>query len=236
MPKKRRLIVNADDFGHSREVNQGILHAYDYGIVTSASLMVRGRAAAEAVQSAKIRPNLSLGLHLDFGEWYFRTGEWAVVYSVVPLNSARVIRDEVLRQLDAFQRLTGRAPSHVDSHQHVHLREPAHSAVSDITRSLNIPLRDCNGRVHYCGRFYGQSAEGNPWPRYITEGALVAVLKELRPGYTELGCHPGRGRIPNTTYVSERSEEVRTLCSQRVRSAITELRIELCSFTEVPGQ
>ena len=38
---KRCLIVNADDFGQSTGVNQGIITAYEQGIVTSASLLVR---------------------------------------------------------------------------------------------------------------------------------------------------------------------------------------------------
>ena len=47
----------------------GIVKAYDSGIVTSASLMVHMPAAAEAAALARERPLLSLGLHLDVGEW-----------------------------------------------------------------------------------------------------------------------------------------------------------------------
>ena len=39
----KRLIVNADDFGLTRLVSQGILDAHHYGIVTSTSLMANGR-------------------------------------------------------------------------------------------------------------------------------------------------------------------------------------------------
>ena len=38
---KRTLIVNADDFGLSDGVNDGIVRAYTNGIVRSTSLMVR---------------------------------------------------------------------------------------------------------------------------------------------------------------------------------------------------
>lgn len=59
----KRLIVNADDFGLSREVNAGVLRAHREGILTSASLMVAETAAAEAAQLARENPALDVGLH-----------------------------------------------------------------------------------------------------------------------------------------------------------------------------
>ena len=76
MPAKRYLIVNADDFGLSAGVNRGVIEAHERGIVTSASLMVRPPAAAEAAADARAYPELSLGLHVDLGEWSYREGEW----------------------------------------------------------------------------------------------------------------------------------------------------------------
>src|SRR5438067_12769786 len=60
----RRLIVNADDFGMSEAVNEAIIRAHRQGVLTSASLMVTGEAAAQAVQLAKENPGLAVGLHL----------------------------------------------------------------------------------------------------------------------------------------------------------------------------
>ena len=81
--RKRFLIVNADDFGLSDGVNRGIIEAAEHGIVTSASLMVRQPAAAAAAAYARNGGKLSVGLHLDLGEWYYRDGEWLPLYSVV---------------------------------------------------------------------------------------------------------------------------------------------------------
>jgi predicted glycoside hydrolase/deacetylase ChbG (UPF0249 family) len=235
MSAKRYLIVNADDFGHSSAVNRGIIHAHDHGIVTSASLMVRWPAAVEAAEYAKSRPGLSLGLHLDFGEWVFQDQNWTPVYSVVPLNEVVTLRIEVLRQLAVFRALTGGNPTHIDSHQHAHLREPARSVVLDAVLELRIPVRDCNPDVRHCGRFYGQTAEGSPYVAGITSDALIEILSELPPGVTELGCHPGEGEVPNTTYIGERAIEVKALCDAKVRSALIEMGIELCGFTALPG-
>ncbi|HZB97351.1 MAG TPA: ChbG/HpnK family deacetylase, partial [Candidatus Sulfotelmatobacter sp.] len=76
----RLLIVNADDFGMSTGVNRGVIRAHSEGIVTSASLMVRRAAAADAVRIARGYPRLSLGIHLETEEWEYRDGEWMVLH------------------------------------------------------------------------------------------------------------------------------------------------------------
>ena len=61
---RRRLIVNADDFGRSHEINQAVIRAHREGILTTASLMVNEPSAEEAVALARENPNLGVGLHL----------------------------------------------------------------------------------------------------------------------------------------------------------------------------
>ena len=60
----RRLIVNADDFGASRSINEAVIRAQREGILTTASLMVNEAACDEAVELAKQNPRLGVGLHL----------------------------------------------------------------------------------------------------------------------------------------------------------------------------
>src|SRR5207247_6198174 len=79
MSAQRYVIVNADGFGRSPGVNRGIVAAHERGIVTSASLMVRWDAAAEAAAYGREHPEFSLGLHLDLGEWACREGPWGSV-------------------------------------------------------------------------------------------------------------------------------------------------------------
>ncbi len=62
--REKRLIVNGDDFGYSREVNAGIIRAHREGILTSTSLMVAEAARDEAAALAKENPALDVGLHL----------------------------------------------------------------------------------------------------------------------------------------------------------------------------
>src|ERR1700691_3545556 len=61
----KRLIVNADDFGLAESVNDGIIAANDFGILTSASLLANGSAFAHAIASSLHFPGLSLRVHLN---------------------------------------------------------------------------------------------------------------------------------------------------------------------------
>ena len=90
---ERTLVVNADDFGLSTGVNQGIICAHEEGIVTSASLMVRQPAAAEAAAYARDHSRLSVGLHLNLAEWVFRDGEWFPLYQVVRADNEKAMCD-----------------------------------------------------------------------------------------------------------------------------------------------
>ncbi len=62
--RRRRLIVNADDFGLSSAVNEAVARAHAEGILTTASLMVTGAACSGAVEVARANPRLGVGLHL----------------------------------------------------------------------------------------------------------------------------------------------------------------------------
>ena len=140
----RYLIVNADDFGLSAGTNRGIFQAHEHGIVTSASLMVRQQAAAEAIEEARRFHKLSLGLHLDLGEWSYRDGEWRQVYQMVPADDMVAVEAEILRQIELFRQLAGRDPTHLDSHQHVHNHQPMRGclrksrAISDCRFEISI--------------------------------------------------------------------------------------------------
>jgi chitin disaccharide deacetylase len=228
----RTLIVNADDFGLSPGVNAGIIAAHEHGIVTSASLMVRAPAAAAAAAFARGRPQLAVGLHLDLGEWAYRAGTWVRLYEVVPPDDPAAVRAEVARQLAAFRRLMGRDPTHLDSHQHVHRTEPARTALAEVGGELAVPIRHLTPGLMYCGDFYGQDDEGRPYRELVTAAALVALLKRLPPGATELGCHPGTGDELDTMYVRERPLEVTALCDPTVCAAGADFGIKLVSFAE----
>ena len=136
--KSRRLIINGDDFGSSREVNEAIILAHRRGILTSASLIVSGEAFEHAVTLAKENPNLAVGLHVTCAD-----GRPVLCPSKIPhvvgKNGAfpsdpalaglryffcRRARPELFSEIAAqFEKFreSGLSFSHVDSHCHMHV-------------------------------------------------------------------------------------------------------------------
>src|SRR3990172_5686554 len=93
---EKYLIFNADDFGASTGVNRGILECHARGVVTSASLMVTGRAVHEAVSIGRDHPALSIGLHWDV---------WGEDEREFDIDDVRAVREEFHRQIDQFHSL-----------------------------------------------------------------------------------------------------------------------------------
>ena len=230
MPKY--LIVNADDFGLSPGVNRGIIEAAERGILTSASLMVHQPAAAAAAAYAKKALNISVGLHLDLGEWVYKGGEWVPLYSVVSTTDEKAVAAEIQCQMARFEKLMEQPPTHIDSHQHVHRDEPARSIVAKLAADSGVPVREQTPGITYYGYFYGQTAEGQSMPEALSSAALIKILCSLPDGVTELGCHPGYDDRLATVYRIERALEVQTLCAPEVRAALADFGIELRSFRD----
>ncbi len=232
MNNQTYLIVNADDFGLSQGVNQGVIEAFEKGIVTSASLMTRYPVSHDAALYARAHPEMSLGLHVDLGEWIYRDGAWVPRYSVVAADQPQEVADELMHQLKQFREMVGSDPTHLDSHQHAHRDEPLRSILVELAYGLGIPLREYCGPIRYEGRFYGQTSHGEPSHQCLSADSLAELLVSLPPGITELGCHPGLDRRLDSVYRLERALEVSTLCSDLTRAAVNNAKIRLISFRD----
>jgi len=196
--------------------------------------MVRWPASSDAAAYARTRRALSVGLHVDLGEWIWSDGAWRALYARVDLLDADAVDREVHRQLETCCDLLGQRPTHLDSHQHVHRREPLRSIVSRVAAELRVPVRH-DGAIRYCGDFYGQDWSGGPLPHLITVSSAIALLHALPEGITEMACHPGYADDLESMYRVERAIELRTLCAHRVHRFLDDGAIHLISFADVVG-
>jgi chitin disaccharide deacetylase len=226
---RKYLIINADDFGASVGVNRGIFESHKRGVVTSTSLMVTGRAVCEAVAISRDCPGLSLGLHWDVsGEGDCKVGR---------MSNPAAAREAFQRQLDAFATLTGRMPTHIDSHHHLHCRADILPVFRELVEPLGLPLRNEND-VHFIGGFYAQWEWMVTNLEYVSIPTLQRILQEeVREGWTEIACHPGYVTADfSSVYLQEREEEVRMLTDPRIRQAIETLGIQLVNYTDYLAQ
>ncbi len=160
-PARRALIVTADDFGLHPRVNDAVERAHRNGVLTSASLMVTGDAAADAFERARRLPTLRVGLHVAladgrassprseipqlvddqgrFGNAMVRDG---VRFFFLPRVRAQLAH-EIRAQFEAFA-ATGLPLDHVNTHKHFHLHPTALSLLLEIgseygMRAMRLP-------------------------------------------------------------------------------------------------
>jgi predicted glycoside hydrolase/deacetylase ChbG (UPF0249 family) len=206
------LIVNADDFGASPGVNSGILEAHRCGIVTSTSLLVNRPWSREAAMAARSVPSLSVGLHVELVEGLGHD----------TIARPKLLRDALRGQIAKFERLMGRAPTHLDSHCDAHEESIAGTEFLQVARSRRLALRGFSP-IRALRRFYAGTAH------------LVDVLsREVRAGVTELVCHPGHiDTILDSRYRVERVLELKALCSPGARATLLDRSIRLIRHEDV---
>ena len=140
----RILIVNADDFGFTRDVNAGIVEAYRRGILRATSLMANSDAFDDAVKLAEENPGLDVGCHLALVQ-----GSSALPpHAALPASLGELVRALALGRLPVYDELAaqvrrivsaGLRPSHLDTHKHTHLLPPVLNAVARVAKEFGIP-------------------------------------------------------------------------------------------------
>src|SRR5438093_1401820 len=216
------LIINGDDFGASHGINRGILEAHQRGILTSTSLLVNTRWAEAAVALSRASPDLSVGLHADVRD--------ELKESVADLQR---LRESLRQQFRRFEELTGRPPTHLDSHHNLHRDPQALPHFLELAHEHGLPLRE-HSPVRYFSKFYGQWG-GKTYLEQISVDNLARMLEtEIGEGLTELSCHPGYVDPDYPTgYGAEREAELRTLCHPRIRRTLAEQSIQLVSYHDL---
>jgi chitin disaccharide deacetylase len=228
----RQLVVNADDFGFTRDVNQGISEAHRNGILTATTLMSNGPAFDDAVRLARENPTLDIGVHLVL-----------VGQPPFPTTVAQLTRAVLLKKIQVYEELSsqvrkildaGLNPTHLDTHKHTHLLPPVLDAVARISeefkirwvrRPFDFPLtpRGVSWKKRAVSRSLG--VVRSRFQRVLAEHGcrstdhfagfqitgkfdasdVAALIRSLPEGSTEFMCHPG-------------------LCTAELRAARTRLK------------
>ena len=164
-PERRRLVVNADDFGFTPDVNEGIVEGHRRGILTATTLMANGDAFEHAVRLAREVPTLDIGCHL-----VLIGGQSLVTGKALPGGPAQLLAALARREIPVYQELaaqvrrvldTGIVATHLDTHKHTHLAPPVLDAVARVAqefgirwvrRPFDIPLNAVRGTAPFLKR------------------------------------------------------------------------------------
>ncbi len=250
-PIVKKLIVNADDFGRTPGVNAGTLETHTRGIVTSATVMVLERSAARGIREAAERaPRLSLGLHFAVTGGGHPAAAARDVPTLAPGGCFPRTRDELPRvlppeevrteleaQIDVFQVLARKPPTHLDSHHHAALHPAIAPVFGAVARERSLPARAASEESRRALRAAGVRTPDRFIDSFHGEGAsfeeLERILADLPDGVSELMCHPA---VPDeelrsgSSYVEEREWEREVLCDPAIRRLVRSLGIELAGF------
>ena len=183
----KQLVVNADDFGFTPDVNAGIVEAHREGILTATTLMANGDAFADAVRLAHETPTLDIGCHL-----VLIGGQSLVTNRAFPATATQLVaalaggRIRIYDELAAQMRRivdAGLRPTHLDTHKHTHLAPPVLDAVARLAedfdvrwvrRPFDFPLQALRGGV--------------PRVKRLTSGALGIMRRRFHQVLERHGC------------------------------------------------
>jgi predicted glycoside hydrolase/deacetylase ChbG (UPF0249 family) len=165
----RALIVTADDFGDSPDVNAAVRRAYTEGILRFASLMALRPAAAEAAAIAREHPGLGVGLHLELCA---EEPEKAGLRYAFDARARAGLEGEIRRQIEALLAL-GVVPTHVDGHMNVHVHPVVFPTLCRLAREYKIArVRLPSGEYGACRSFPGSD-------RALPTAALAATFAAM---------------------------------------------------------
>ena len=130
----KKLIINADDLGYTKEINRAIIDSFKKGVVTSTSIMANMNSFSDAVKLCKKNPELDVGIHLNITtgkpvlnpnqvkSLVYRKGNFLLIPTFIKLFLGAINLDEVEKEFNAqIKKLisNGIKPTHLDSHHHL---------------------------------------------------------------------------------------------------------------------
>lgn len=244
-----RLIVNADDFGISKAINLGIIEAHREGIVRSTTLMCNMEAVDHAIKLAKENPELGVGIHfvLTAGKplsdgvesLVDKDGTFTKFEEIAEKAKSEDIKKELECQLNKFLSY-GIKPTHIDTHHHVHRIGKVFEVIKEIAIKNNLPVRlieEFDSSMYEGIKSTSKFSESFYEKDMITEDRLIRLLDEYKDFESvEIMAHPGyldQNILNRTSYAIERTMELQTLVSRKVKEYIKEKNIELINFCEI---
>ena len=150
-----KLIINADDFGLSKSISDGIIEGIKDGCITSTSVMANMDSAEYAIKEA-INNNIDcIGLHINFtiGKPIINNKNLVDDNGVFLYNRIQ-IENHKLTYEDAYNEIIAQINKvveysnglikidHLDIHHHLSDNENIKNAVIDIANEYNIPIRN----------------------------------------------------------------------------------------------
>ncbi len=249
-----KLIINADDFGYTKEVNSSIIEAHSFGTVTSTTIMCNENAFDHAI--AIYPKSLGIGVHLNL-TWgkALSTGQPFNKYNkfkaVLGTLNKHFVETEFRKQIEKLLEV-GIRPDHLDSHQHLHAFPPMKKTVIELAKEYHIYKirwqKEKQTKILFNSSFLNQKILNlhlGKAPLKTTDhffGVLYTGDPKIEhfisylnfKGTAEICCHPGKKSFSSQDKLQKtRQKELEILTSKQFLQAIKEKNIQLINFKEL---
>ena len=241
-----KLIINADDFGLSKSITDGIIDGIKFGCITSTSIMVNMPYAKYAVENA-VKNNINcVGLHINLtvGKPVLTNNNLTDDNGVFLYNRKQIDRqdinysdvyEEIVAQINLFEKYSGGKIKldHLDTHHHLIDNPVISQAIFDIAKKYNLPVRNWGGVPNYLKTpdvfmfgFTIKNVDYNYLKTYIMENKSKNI-------YAELATHAG--------YVDEETKSITSYLNRDAELEILKQAkqdglfddVELISFSQL---
>lgn len=241
----KKLIINADDFGMTEGTTLGILSAHQNGILTSTTCMMNMPYAEYALKQAEHFPKLGVGVHLNMtigkpllsqATSFVDKNGFFIRPKNYPQGQIHVDEDELYQewkaQIEKYISLTGKKPTHLDSHHHVHLLPWHTHIIKKLSQEYDVPIRQ---REQIIDTYQYVPCHD----RMYDDDIRIDYLKDIFSSYDEtleLMCHPAlidQRLYDISSYSLSRMKELQLLQSPEFLQLIQDNHIELISFQNI---
>ncbi len=248
------LIINADDFGYTKEVNLGILDAHRFGTLTSTTIMTNQKFFEHAIGiypkslGIGVHLNLTWGRSLATQEKFSSLNKYKIVLGLI---DEAFVEQEFRKQIESLLEV-GIRPDHLDTHHHMHAFQPVTKTIIKLAEEyrifkirwpkeketrillqssylkqklINMHLQECP--INTTDHFFGILHTGSPKMKHF--------LSYLNfEGSAEICCHPGKQSFQGQDILwKTRKKELDILTSDIFLNTIKEKEIQLISFKEL---
>jgi len=214
----RKIIVNADDYGMTKAVNDGIIYAYNNGVLSSTTVMAHLCSIEEIKRLATEAKGIGIGVHLTLTQGIPLT-DFSTIREDGTFNRAKIFQDdfninevkkEFIAQIEHVKS-SGVKITHLDSHHHVHMRDSLKDLMTELSKKYNLLVRGKTDDVLFDATFYN---------RTVSLEFFLDII-ENSEGTIEIMTHPSfidAELIKATSYNEPRGKELEILTSDEVKT------------------
>ncbi len=239
----KKIILNVDDFGLTKGVNNAVLELSKQGLVKSTTALVNSPYFADDIKKTS-NYDLDVGIHLTidlFNAELFHPSlcdennifHKAKTHSLNRSLDSDVIYREWKSQIEKFIKIAGFKPTHIDSHHHAHIiNTDANIAVKRLGEEYGLVIRQNSNDKYtaYCsGDFYGEDVN----PDLLIE--TIEKLLEVEAEYLEVMMHPAfvdQELESISSYNTARMAEYEAVTSEQFKNYIEHNNIQISKFTD----